>query len=207
MVTGFSNEKSAEYIILYDLYNKFKDKFTFFYPFIYQSKRDDTLLSLKNEINNLRLIVCFARRPKANYKDDNEIVITFRETLFDKSNYFYEEGVDSIIGVPIGSRVEEIGFGARCHWFYPEKNAISYSTCVINKNSMELVKFDKAISVLNEYEIIDLMKCAKTRNWKEIIMLLKTWYMYETNNSYNGFGFWVRGQRPIFIVYKLDGDM
>lgn len=206
MATGFSNEKSAEYVVLFDLYSKLKNKCTFFYPFLYQSKRDDTLLSLQNQVNDLRLVVCFVRRPKANYEDDDEIEITFRETLFDKSNFFYKEGVSSIIGVPIGSRIEEIGFGAKCQWFYPEKNAISHSTCIINKNSMEFLKLDKTVNALSEHEIIDLIKCATIWKWNEIILLLQTWYAKEKYNSFNRFGFWVRGQRPIFIAYKLDAD-
>lgn len=46
MATGFSNEKSAEYVVINDLYCKIKDKCSLFYPIIYQSKRDDTLISL-----------------------------------------------------------------------------------------------------------------------------------------------------------------
>lgn len=82
MAVGFSNEKSAEYVIINDLYCKIKDKCSLFYPIIYQSKRDDTLVSLQNNIDNLGLLICFARRSKVNNMYDDIVEITFRETLF-----------------------------------------------------------------------------------------------------------------------------
>ena len=206
MTTGFSNEKSAEYVIINDLYDKIKNECSFFYPFLYQSKRDDTMLSLQNNIDSLGLIVCFARRSKVCSIYDDVVEITFRETLFKHSNYFYNKGVNSIIGAPIGSRIEEIGFGSKCKWFYPEKNVdCDYSFCQINKNNLELLKNSRNVNELEVNEIINIMKCTKNWKWSELVKLLKDWHTEEKYNSFNfsRFGFWIRGQRPIFVVYRL----
>lgn len=204
MATGFSNEKSAEYVILNDLYCKIKDMCSLFYPIIYQSKRDDTRISVQNDIGNLRLLVCFARRPKVTHVQDEVIEITFRETLFKHANYFYNIGVESIIGVPIGSRIDEIGFGAKCKWFYPEKNRnYEFCHCLVDKSSFRCLKNDIGINELKEHEIIERMRYTKQWNWHEIVELLYNWYKKEKEDSFSRFGFWVRGQRPIFVVYKL----
>lgn len=204
MATGFSNEKSAEYVILNDLYYKIKDMCSLFYPIIYQSKRDDTRISGQNDIDNLRLLICFARRPKVTRVQDEVIEITFRETLFKYANYFYNKGVDSIIGIPIGSRIDEIGFGAKCKWFYSEKNRdCDFCHCLVDKTSLCCLKKDKGIDELEEHEIIERIQYAKKWNWHEIVELLQDWYKKEKEDSFSRFGFWVRGQRPIFVVYKL----
>ena len=38
---GFSNERSAEYMILNNLYEKIKNEYRLFYPFYYKKNRDD----------------------------------------------------------------------------------------------------------------------------------------------------------------------
>lgn len=204
MATGFSNEKSAEYVVINDLYGKIKDKCSLFYPIIYQSKRDDTMISLQNNIDDLGLLICFARRPKVNSIYDEIIEITFRETLFKHANYFYDKGVDSIIGIPIGSRIEEIGFGAKCKWFVPEKNGDGkFSYCLVDKSSLECIMESDNVNELIEDAIIDIVRRAKKWSWNEILELLKNWYWQERQEAFTSFGFWVRGQRPIFVVYKL----
>lgn len=205
MPTGFSNEKSAEYVVLHDLYNKVKDKCSFFYPFVYQSKRDDTLLSLNNEINDLHLIICFARRPKTYHIGGNMVEITFRETLFDRSDYFKTKGVESIIGAPIGTSIEEIGFGAQCQWFYPNHNIMDgYSHCFIDKNGIDFIENTPGINILTYEMINDIFDKAPELQWREIVKLLQEWYLaekYKINN--NRFFMSISGQRPIFIAYKL----
>lgn len=204
MATGFSNEKSAEYVVINDLYCKIKDKCALFYPIIYQSKRDDTMISSQNNIDDLGLLICFARRPKVNSLYDEIIEITFRETLFKHANYFYNKGVDSIIGIPIGSRIEEIGFGAKCKWLVPEKNGDGkFSCCLVDKSSLKCIMESDNVNELKEGAIIDIMRRAKKWSWNEILELLKNWYWQERQEAFTSFGFWVRGQRPIFVVYKL----
>lgn len=204
MATGFSNEKSAEYVIINDLYYKVKENCSLFYPIVYQSKRDDTMISLQSNIGNLGLLICFARRPKVKKLYDNIIEITFRETLFKHSNYFYNEGVESIIGVPIGSGIEEVGFGAKCKWFYPNENSdCIFTHCLVDKSNLNCIEKSDKVSELKEEEIIDKMQRSKKYSWSEILELLKNWYKEERQGAYTRFGFWVRGQRPIFVVYML----
>lgn len=204
MPTGFSNEKSAEYVVLYDLYNKVKNKCSFFYPFIYQSKRDDTMLSLDNEINNLHFIICFARRPKAYFVGEKRVEITFRKTLFERSDYFKAKKIESIVGVPIGTRIEEIGFGADCQWFYPKQNFTDgYSQCHILKERKNLKDNIPGINILTDEMINELFDSSPILKWKDIIEMLQEWYYWEKSMVYSRFFMSISGQRPIFIAYKL----
>ena len=89
MATGFSNEKSAEYVVINDLYYKVKDKCSLFYPIIYQNKRDDTMISSQNNIDNLGLFICFARRPKVNNIYDDiypKAIIQLNNNITKKEN-------------------------------------------------------------------------------------------------------------------------
>lgn len=105
MLTGFSTERTAEYIILHDLYMRMHNRDPFFYPFFYQRKRDDTYLSNANEIDELHLITCFARRPKTDTPNSPCATITFRPALFEHVEYFSKQGIPTIVGAPLGTSI------------------------------------------------------------------------------------------------------
>lgn len=87
-------------MICNNLYNKLEKECSFFYPFYYQSKRDDTEISLLNNIENLHLIACFARRPKVNRYMSNNTYITFRKTMFEQTNILNNYNIQVVSGTP-----------------------------------------------------------------------------------------------------------
>lgn len=73
----------------------------------------------------------------------------------------------------------------------------------MDKSNLNCIEESDNVSELKEDEIIDIMQRAKKRSWREILELLKNWYWKEQQEAYSRFGFWVRGQRPIFVIYRL----
>lgn len=202
MITGFSTERTAEYTILHDLYERIKNQYSFFYPFYYQKNRDDTHLSERNQIEELNLLICFARRPKTKNPNSSYSVITFRPTLFDHTNYFSALGVPTIIGAPIGTSIDKIGFGSKCYWFqlYPMKDN-SYTHYEF-MNGEPIKPESRFIRLLNENSLGELFHQTPKNNWLGILSIVREWYkkfkmMYPTS-IFNAFP----GQKPIFIVYK-----
>lgn len=117
MVTGFSNARTSEYMILNNLYETIKSKCSLFYPFYFYKNRDDTRISLLNDIHNLHLIACFARRPKTDYPLSKYTNISFRRSMFEQVNFFRKYEIPVLAAAPLGTGIEEIGFGAKCQWF------------------------------------------------------------------------------------------
>jgi hypothetical protein len=202
LITGFSTERTAEYIILHDLYEKIKDQYTLFYPFFYQKNRDDTHLSTQNQIEELHLLTCFARRPKTNVPDSPYSEITFRSSLFKNTNYFSSLGIPTIVGAPIGTSIDKIGFGSRCCWFqlYPTQDD-SYTACEFMNGELYPPKND-FISILSNNDLRKLLSHSPKYSWYEILSIVHEWnLMFKEMYPMVLFNT-LPGQKPVFIVYK-----
>ena len=204
MISGFSNERTSEYMILNDLYGKISGECVFFYPFYFHRNRDDTKLSMQNDIADLQLTICFSRRPKTDHPKSNLITVTFRDSLFKHADYFADRGFPTIAGSPIGSSIENIGFGSKCQWFqlqaginesYVEYNFYDYS--------IDLETVIKDISLLDDISLVNLLRSAPTLSWLEIVHLQREWYEFNMMNRALALYYTIPGQRPIFIAYKL----
>lgn len=204
LATGFSTERTAEYIILHDLYEKIKDRSSFFYPFFYQKNRDDTILSAKNEIEGLHLIICFARRPKTDIPNSSYSVVTFRQSIFEHVNYFADLGIPSIVGAPIGTSVENIGFGSKCTWFQlHSRKEEDYVTYEFFDSELSSKPIDE-ISILNDCSLKDLLKSTTQYRWGEILSIVREWYSYFKANRPSGLFYTIPGQKPVFIAYRIN---
>ncbi len=180
MVTGFSNERTSEYMILYDLYNKIKKEFSFFYPFYYHSKRDDTYLSKLNDINDLHLVACFARRPKTNIPFSNRVFISFRRSMFEQANFLRKSDIPVIVGTPLGTAIDNIGFGSACQWFSINAEIDDgYIVYDFINNKIDSKCIIDGIDLIKDDDIGKVLLSAKTYEWTEIIDVVQSW-----NNVY-----------------------
>ncbi len=202
MITGFSTERTAEYIVLHDLYERIKSHSSFFYPFFYQRNRDDTKLSLENKLEGLHLIICFARRTKTYSSDAAYSAITFRSSLFEQTNYFSALGVATIVGAPTGTSIAQIGFGCTCRWFqlYPshDENYITWEFV----DGIPYAPPGNHISILSDSGLLELLDQAPKFSWIEVLSIIREWnHMYKMTHPTALFNS-IPGQKPVFIVYK-----
>lgn len=204
LITGFSTERTSEYIILHDLYEKIRDQSFFFYPFFYQRNRDDTNLSMENEVEGLHFIICFARRPKTDIPSSRYSVVTFRESIFDHVKYFSDLGIPSVVGAPIGTCIKEIGFGSKCLWFQlsPRKET-DYITYEFFDGKISSSQLDE-ISILDNDRLKEVLKTTNQYKWNEILSIVRKWYFYFTATRPTGLFYSIPGQKPVFIAYKID---
>lgn len=204
MITGFSNVRTSEYTILYDLYERIKDKSSYFYPFFFHKRRDDTSLSMSNNITDLHLIACFARRPKTDFHLSDYSYISFRRSIFEQVDVFQKYKIPVIAASPLGTGIEKIGFGSKCQWFELkpgiDKEYVEYEFVNNNTNQYTLIS---GINLLDSESLDSILKSAPLYHWNHIVQLIQNWYYeYVANHALNMFNS-VSGQRPIFIVYKL----
>lgn len=209
MPTGFSNVRSTEYSLLYTLYNECRNKFEYFYPFYFQKKRDDTLLSLENTIHDIQIIALFARRPKTKYVNSDYIEISFRKTLFEQIHILNSLNIPVIAGSPLASNIENVGFGAKMQWFElisgEIRDIVNYRFDCCNLKEDDLIKEIKPINIS---DINCILEKAPKNDWKGLITLVKEWYdtyftHYHTYHRLNLFKS-VSSQKPIFVSYKLN---
>jgi hypothetical protein len=206
MATGFSNERTSEYMILNDLYYKLKNKCSFFYPFYYHSKRDDTALSLLNDITDLHLIACFARRPKTYSPMSDDTYITFRQSMFEQTNILHKYSIPVISGTPIGTSIDKIGFGSTCIWFSIQPDIKDdYVICEFFKGIIEDDSLIKGINIIDDKKLYDTFESTLCYSWKEIIDLLRTWQIEFKDHFYMCRGLFntIPVQKPVFIAYKF----
>jgi hypothetical protein len=207
-ITGFSNERTSEYMILNDLYNKVQSKCRVFYPFYYQKKRDDTQLSLLNDPGELQVVACFARRPKTDSVLSRRTIITFRHSMFEQVNYLKKYGIPVIAASPIGTGIENIGFGSKCKWFQIDADIIA--NCIEYRFFDDFIEPDcvmEGIRLLDDMKINELLHSAPKKSWSEIIELIKVWneaytnhyFSFHSRNLFNTYS----GYKPVFIVYDI----
>jgi len=205
MVTGFSNERTSEYMILNDLYGKMKDKCKYFYPFFFHKNRDDTILSLHNDVADLHFIVCFSRRPKTNAPFSEHTYISFRQSLFDHASFFHQHGIPVIVGSPLGTSIENIGFGSECQWFQIQPGVNEqYIVYRFMQYDIDTKTVIKGIELLDDDNLNKLLLSAPILDWNEIVQLLRSWYEHYQINHPRGLFYSIPGQKPIFIVYRYD---
>lgn len=207
-VTVFSNARSSEYMILFDLFSKMEGKLKLFYPCYFNKNRDDTQLSLMSNVDDLRVIACFARRSKTDHINSKKTVISFRNSIFEQIEILKELQIPVIAGTPLGTWIEKIGFGSECQWFEIHSGVAEhyieyeFNDYIIDENCLVA-----GIDLLNDNLINKLFLSAPKRTWKEIIELIRKWYELFKNyyyrdhyeNLFNSYS----GLKPIFIIYKI----
>lgn len=206
--TGFSNERTSEYMILNNLYNKIKLYCQLFYPFFYHKRRDDTNISLMNDPGELQFVACFARRPKTDSVLSSETTISFRHSIFEQTEFFEKLDIPVIAGSPLGTGIERIGFGAECQWFQIRAGIkdyyLEYRFC---QNIVDPDCLVNGINLLDDTQIHKLLLSAPQYRWSKIIELIQNWneiyatyyYTYHNRNLFNS----ISGHKPVFIVYKM----
>ncbi len=208
-ITGFSNARSSEYMVLYDLYNRIKQECKFFYPFYYHRRRDDTNLSRLNKLENLKVVACFARRPKTDFVLSSNLIITFRNSIFDQVNLFNKFDIPVLAASPMGTGIEEIGFGSKCQWFKInpgiEKDYVEYE---FREGQIKKDKLIDGIRMFENDDIHTLLKSVPNQSWIGILEKIEQWditysnyyFTYHKKNLFNS----VSGLKPIFIALKTD---
>ncbi|MBS4746141.1 hypothetical protein V2J31_17155 [Bacillus safensis] len=204
MTTGFSNERSAEYIILNDLYRKFEKNFTYFYPIHFHKNRDDTMLSKSDNAKGFKLICLFSRRPKTNFIGSKIVDINFRQSIFSQSELLFKHGISTIVASPIATQIEELGFGAFCQWFEVFSDVRIDNDSVSNVLNKEINYIGEFIpKAIDDKNLLKILKKSDIYTWKEIIEIIEEWYYEYT--SYAGLNMFhtYSGQKPLFLIYKL----
>ncbi|MHB8065525.1 MAG: hypothetical protein ACYDG2_23405 [Ruminiclostridium sp.] len=208
-ITGFSNVRSSEYMILNDLYCKIKSNCNIFYPFIYQKRRDDTILSLMNNVDNLQVVACFARRPKTDSVLSPKTIITFRHSMFEQAYFLKKYNIPVLAASPIGTGIKYIGFGSKCQWFQIDTGIMSYYEEYKLYNG-QIISNDLAdgINLVEKNEIDKILLSVPKQSWTEIIEKIQDWdvaysnyyFTYHSRNLFNS----VSGLKPIFIMYQFN---
>ena len=197
-VTGFSSERTSEYMILNDLYNKVKSSCRLFYPFYYHKRRDDTHISLMNDLSDLHVVACFARRPKTDSVLSSKTTISFRQSIFDQTNILKEFYIPVIAGTPLGTGIESIGFGSKCQWFQIHAGITDdYVEYRFHDGVIEPGCQVKYISLLDVTQIHQILLSTENYNWHQAYS--RHYYMFNNRNLFNS----ISGLKPVFIVSQL----
>ena len=157
---------------------------------------------------NLHIIACFVRRPKTDYLLSSHTYVTFRRPIFEQVEILKKYNIPVTASTPLGSGIENIGFGSKCQWFKLHndinRDIIEYEFVKYKINNQTLVN---NIELLDDINLQFLLTSAPVYCWTEIIHLLQNWYQdyfveYQRVHSINLFNS-IPVQRPVFFVYKF----
>ncbi|MDQ2086983.1 hypothetical protein RBH29_11145 [Herbivorax sp. ANBcel31] len=209
MTTGFSNVRSMEYLLIHELYKTFKDKFEFYYPFFFQRKRDDTLLSSLNYLSDIKLVALFARRPKTDSPNSNFIEVTFRQSLFEQAYELGKNNVSAICGSPLATRIKDIGFGAQIQWFIIKNN--THQTLVTYEfidGEIETRTLVDEVQLIDDSHLLNILNKSPKLSWNKVLEKITKWnedyIKFNLGNTYSRFFATFNNiQKPVFIAYRL----
>lgn len=109
------------------------------------------------------------------------------------------------LGHPIGASIDKIGFGSSCKWFLVQSDiSEDYVTYEFYKENILEHSMIDGIKLINDNELINILKTTQCYSWKEIMNLLRNWQkdFKECFRMSTGLFHTIAVQRPIFIAYK-----
>ncbi|WP_104372360.1 hypothetical protein [Desulfocucumis palustris] len=60
------------------------------------------------------------------------------------------------------------------------------------------------ISILDNCRLKEVLKTTHQYKWNEILTIAREWYFYFKTTRPTGLFYTIPGQKPVFIVYKID---
>lgn len=182
-LTSFMSERTAEYIILPHLTNILGQSFKSVTPIFYWATREGNSNNIFSFSAPVKILSMYARRPKINTKMPECVYVKFNQLLFDRSQYLYENGIATIVGVPISQSLADLNTKTKTKLFE------------INVNGHEeIISFDinssARITTKNVFELDakDVIKFIDAKSqliyWEDFPRLIKGMRHYSSSHGY-----------------------
>lgn len=115
---SFMSEHTAEYVLVTDLVRRLCPAFPNVIPMFFWATREGnrTAIQAMSELN-LRLVICFARRPKIEYAEADHILMKINAELVHYCKASSALGIPVVVGLPMVTSLSSLRLNSPCHWF------------------------------------------------------------------------------------------
>jgi hypothetical protein len=164
MYSGFFNERTAEYTLVPDLSQRLGDAYPRVVPFFYWASFEGQAKARASYEGKVRILCCYARRPKVVEVGDRSVFIKFNELLFSHARLLAPLGIPVLAGAPCVSRLSDLRVGVPCVWFYLQPDE-GYETVI----HLDLDSMDQCDSSSLQGPLTPHQLCSITHNRAEPI--------------------------------------
>jgi hypothetical protein len=171
---SFTNEHSAEYLLVPDLVHRLETGFDTIIPdFVWLSRLGQRIAKQSLADGQYRLVTAYARRPKVITAGDPQVMMRVNGDLFGAAHVGERLGCPVLAGVPLVSHMLAFTLGADCAWFQlhdlggalnaPSDVWLDVASSVSSGgyglsaplNSIELLRIVRSAACLDRTEIVD----------------------------------------------------
>ena len=115
---SFMSEHTAEYVLVPNLIGRLAPRFAEVIPIFFWSSREGNTTGLQCMSNTkVRVLSCFARRPKVVVPGSDRIIMKLNRELLEYSYGSSEVGIAVLAGIPLVSSLSQLKQTAPCSWF------------------------------------------------------------------------------------------
>ena len=206
---SFFSEHTAEYVLVPNLINILKGRFSKVIPFYFWSTREGNTLSRISGFNSyFRLAAVFPRRPKVQSESDGQIRFKINSIIFETASKLDELRIPIFLGVPIVSSIFDLGNNTSCLWFNIRSNANSECDDIeidVNiSSSLPISDYDRTLikGPLEKEDLYNVIHASSDiYEWNNAIDAIKSiGRQLSINRGYRS-GFWAFSHyKPFYVM-------
>jgi hypothetical protein len=118
MSSSFISEHSAEFILVNDLVKILQPEYKTITPIYYWATREGGNNSYGSfSQKEIKVLAFYPRRPKVRVPGCGTIQVKINELIYHRTQYFEDNGIGVIAGVPLADKLDAIHSETPCLWF------------------------------------------------------------------------------------------
>lgn len=202
MIASFYSEKTAEYSLV-PVFSNLLSPLGVVAPIYYWKTREGNNISnILHSKEEVYIVAFFARRPKIDPYNIDNLYMKINSTLFEFSEKAAEFSIPVFCGLPLTTNIFELN-NSKCSWFYLEPNLIYEDICIWFENKQCK---DNKIFPLSQSEILDIVKNkSKAIPWSSAIEIINELHRQPNPHGHKPYPWWIRNwqYKPMYFIIKL----
>lgn len=193
--SSFANEHTIGYFMIPLVLAEFETKFRMVTPVYYMATREGSRQARSAFPSApFKLMAMYARRPKLSDRHPGRIEMKVNQILFDRSDYLRQEGVPTIIGMPMAENMTAVHEKLNMRWFELQEGGVEIQLQIPRDAGIEFAAGSIVATDLSVFS--ENLKFSRVFNfWEEASGILR--------NGPGFHGFYGYSYKPIYFILHL----
>ena len=212
-LTSFMSEHTAEYVLVNDLVRRLTPAFSNLIPIFFWATREGNHFTLESmDCQNLRLVTCFARRPKVDPAAPSSLFMKINRELINYRHACASINIPVLVGLPIVKSLSALRLNSPCNWFDLAKfDYADEGECYVTISSDGLLSTPPAPTFsgpLTNPQIEELVNRSPIVSWSRAVDHIRDLRQMVSQQALESNGYWrfpfIGGYKPFFLLVLGD---
>jgi hypothetical protein len=178
-VSSFMSEHTAEYVLVNDLVRRLSPTYPNLIPIFFWATREGNRTAIESMQDlNLRLVTCFARRPKVERAQAHHLFMKINPELMQYRQVCAPLGIPVLAGLPMVKSLPCLRPNSACNWFnLSEFDCLDQQECYVailrDGTAARCESNDKLVRPLTTPEIENLVSKSPLITWSQAVEHLR----------------------------------